>query len=1322
MTSRITEIQALIVDIDSLLNNKNNLLSRLISTQGQEAKAILEKIRDFLVRLNSSETQPESYTRSPLIAKFADRERYSGEKSLSQYTEVSALLQPLHTELQMLLQERANLVQEIKKLEQKRLHSYSVVQQMENQEKIISGFLQELIQRIEEKLSFDSPMSTKVNQLETVTQIEQLQHLANDLEGRLIALDGTVNIVFQGLQRNIYTYHESLSQAIDRMHSKGIQGEQLLTALIDNLTGLLQHNNNMNSSRLDVLPKSAPVSSSLPTSKLDFDEENYIPTKLNVNNSAKYLLKSEDSYDLSVKNQDVQIQYYKPVSLDLEKKQPEEPLSSSNQNITSSDLVSNDGSPDSDCVDELYACLFSTTTENATHTELITPSKTTNISITSSEETPESKLHFDAVELEAIANNNLMSKELHQTQISNIYTDGNTGNFPGLDMWFDTPDDSLLGSNHINSAIPQEIIKKNNMSDVNKNITSEIIETRQKSVEDISSQIPLNRSSQNITELTNQESIETLNDLFGEIEVAEDITTEQSNILKAEIDKKIPVNTSVEYKSQSLITNSELGCLEESSDNQVLSPLQENLFKEKVNKEKVNREVEFPELSLDKDNLQKVNQELERFDNKFNSQGNFSSKLTITKSTPEIFLGNQEKQLTNQIQEITPANKELTSWEKLSNPNTLKNTSVGNSTVRSHKANYQLSVFNPINTPDININTDDGIWYLGIDVGSTGISAVLLNRTTTEMYPIYWSSEEAINSNCSGNSFRLPAEVYIPKGATEKPRGYEKSSPPEQLQNIFSAQLKPYLQVAIPYENQQQKWEPFLEINDYSTVPLIWVVRSLSKLLLTLKSDSTSTTPGLMACAVGIQQQRFHQIINNIAGVICNCPANCPEQYRFNLREALITGEIVQHPQQVFFIEDVIANLLTTLNNPTGNSVKLSAPDTPHYDNHPLEGNTLIINIGAKNTEMGLIDVPDNLFELNHDNFILHGFAYAGQGIEQDIISQLLLPEKWREPRQTYLEGINTSSSDPLHWRPSIPGLEKVRWNTLRLAELKLPQPGELDIPERIQLQQRLESSLLGKALLDAAVALKLILQHQESFVLELADQCWKLQRRDLESQIFVPFIRRLNRELNKVLVTGGIPTEAINQAILTGGVASITSVAKWLRQKLPNAKIIQNSYLGDDGSPKCSHTAYGLALLPFYPQVLDIPRQQYTDYFLFTEMLRLLPGKSVSFSEIIQLLESRGINTRICQKRLLAFLEGEVPAGLLPSKPDYNWLAPISQENNFYKQLATTSLFKKQGSLYFPNSQQIEFLLTYLDVIQASNQQSLEEPYTVNFPLGIAV
>jgi len=416
--------------------------------------------------------------------------------------------------------------------------------------------------------------------------------------------------------------------------------------------------------------------------------------------------------------------------------------------------------------------------------------------------------------------------------------------------------------------------------------------------------------------------------------------------------------------------------------------------------------------------------------------------------------------------------------------------------------------------------------------------------------------------------------------------------------------------------------------------------------------------------------------------------------------------------------------LLPELDSANGQSIQVSenqglqALKTSDY---PLLGNTLALNIGAISTEMTLVDIPANLGELTHRDFMLHNFAYSGKGIEQDIICQLLLPPKSRQPRQQKQSHSESANTNPWHWQPSIPGLDQMQFSSLGLETLTVPKVGEPDTQTRIRFQQRLESSLLGQALLDAALALKLILQHQETFTLEFADQFWILQRRDLESQVFVPFVRRLNRELNKLLVARGIPTEAINQAILSGGVASVGTINRWLRQKLPNAKIIQDLYLGENGAPNCSRVALGLAILPLYPQVLDIPKQQYTDYFLFSELLKLLPNRSLSFGEVLQLFESRGINTRICQQRLLAFLEGELPPGLIPAASDQLWLTHHSQENPDYKAIASftaaipsSPLFEKQGNLsYRPNSQQVQLLLRYLDGIKSSTVQSLEEPYS---------
>ncbi len=1335
MTSRITEIQTLIADIDSLLTNKNNLLSRFISTQEQEAKVVLERTREFLARLEEAEAQADNFNReyslrsprSPLLAQFADREGQLGEKPLSHYTDVSVLLQPLQAELQTLLQERANLVQEIRQLEQKRLHNYSVAQQVENQEQMISEFLHVLMNRVEGKFSLDSRnnnshLSPEEASLEIAGQVDHLSQLANDLDRRLVALDGTVNLAFAGLESNVCNYHDSLSQAIARMHSKGIEGEELLVALIDNLTEALQQKRSLGKSKLDVQPETLPIEPSLST-KEEYQNVTDLASNIDHELSSKELFDTSEFEDSFVEEG-----YYTSTGED----QQITPESDIGINTTALGLDNNDSHDTvGDRVDQLYASLFGSEDENisedlpAAQLELPEPNTKNlpdinpNLATTSTQENTAPPSPLDSPELTTINASNLVSEGVNQLKTGDTNIDETPDNSLVTDMWFDRPDAGLLGNSHIHSAIPQELQGKNNNLDVSENTVKE-------SPIDVSSPQPLPEpTTKDVPVQAPESSIRALTDLFV------DIATEDSEIDGTSQDltddrnpDNYPVteNNTENNNAQSLILDTEPGYLEKSLDDYILASPQENLLAETVNKEAA-----MPEITLDEEHLQQFTQDLNQFGGDFNSQEQSQRDVEpepiadrITEVTPTV----EAEQVVNDANQTAST----TEMKLNSAPDMAVANLTNHETTTNEQSNSSSSVFNLVNTPDINISRDDGVWYLGIDLGSTGISAALLNRSTTEVYPIYWSAEEQSDPNSPGSSFRLPAEVYLPANTIEKqPELAPETStnrlatPPESLQNLFSAQLKPYLQIALPYKNQQQQWEPSLELNEYSTVPLVWVMRSLSKLLLTLKSDRTSTTPGLVAAAVGINEQKFHQIINQIAGVICNCPAHSSEQYRFNLREALITGKIVQHPQQVFFIEEAIANLLAQLDDPSGEQVKFSAPTVITKEHHPLEGNTLIINIGAGATEMGLIDVPNNLLDLAHNDFMLHGFAYAGKGIEQDIICQLLLPEKWRESRLTNPESHKTVSSNPWHWQTSIPGLEQMRWDSIRLTELKLPRAGEPDTAERIRLQQRLESSLLGKAVLDAAVALKLILQHQESFTLELADQRWILQRRDLESQVFVPFVRRLNRELNKLLVARGIPTEAINQAILTGGVASITAVNRWLRQKLPNAKIIQDAYLGENGTPTCSRTAYGLALLPLHPQVLDIPRQQYTDYFLFTELLRLLPDRAISLSEITQLFEGRGINTRICQQRLLAFLEGELPSGLLPSTTDYHWLAQSSQENPFYKQLPAAPLFEKQGSLtYRPNSQQIKSLLIYLDAIKNSTQQSLEEPYTVNFALGV--
>jgi hypothetical protein len=87
----------------------------------------------------------------------------------------------------------------------------------------------------------------------------------------------------------------------------------------------------------------------------------------------------------------------------------------------------------------------------------------------------------------------------------------------------------------------------------------------------------------------------------------------------------------------------------------------------------------------------------------------------------------------------------------------------------------------------------------------------------------------------------------------------------------------------------------------------------------------------------------------------------------------------------------------------------------------------------------------------------------------------------------------------------------------------------------------------------------------------------------------------------------------------------------------------------------------------------------------------------------------------------LLAFLEGELPAGLIPVPLDSVWLTKHSQLNPDYQAIAKAPLFEKLGNLtYRPHSQQVFVLRSYLEAIKASTLQSLEEPYTFNFVLEL--
>lgn len=608
---------------------------------------------------------------------------------------------------------------------------------------------------------------------------------------------------------------------------------------------------------------------------------------------------------------------------------------------------------------------------------------------------------------------------------------------------------------------------------------------------------------------------------------------------------------------------------------------------------------------------------------------------------------------------------------------------------------YQIPQGNPIPITEINAAT----WYLGVDFGTTSLGAVLLNQTTGELYPLYWQSGEdaslamTSSSNEWSQSSSLPTGVYGNPQASESAMypvglGVPETLTPEQM---LCQNFKPYLDLGIPYWTESG-WQPILRLaQNQPLVDLHWLQKATQALLSGLSSHTAATQK---IRATGIAPEILVNILESIAGVVLNCPTNSSDAYSWNLREAVLAAGLVPQPEQVIFVEEAIAPFLASL--------QIRYCDASRPTPFPWRGYTLVISSGATATEFALVNAnePHNL---THGDFGLWSFPYAGNAFDQDIICQLLL-----SPATKIMQNIY--ETDKL----------------LLAHDLELPMAGELDITSRQRLHFWLQSSAWGQTLLIAAQNLKLHLQTKTEHRLVLGSDQWLVHQDQYESMVVIPFLQQLNQQLNNFLSITGVAEHSIFQVVCAGGTVSGSLLTEWLKIKLPQAVVIQQV-----GLPVGTMVAAGLASLPLYPQICS-QAQQYSDYFLLMELLRILPLDTIDtiaaagdvaapnyhLDEINQLLERRGINTRACSDRLLDILRGELPIGLIPQLSQNIWLTTASQQHPEYLALKSAKLFTQDGQNYYqPNLEQCRRLYRYMNAMLDKTQQKLEEPLI--FDLG---
>lgn len=586
------------------------------------------------------------------------------------------------------------------------------------------------------------------------------------------------------------------------------------------------------------------------------------------------------------------------------------------------------------------------------------------------------------------------------------------------------------------------------------------------------------------------------------------------------------------------------------------------------------------------------------------------------------------------------------------------------------------------------------VWYLGIDLGTTGLVVVLFNKSTKQVYPINWSVEEETNSpensglnselcsnrlpiNISGkalpNNFKTYLNVTLPYYSAQggKFQPVFKYSKPQQSENLA-------LRETISPDTQEIELS---EILSAVTGLLSYLSCSENRKNLAIESNNNLINSSF---AEGLSPEDFTIALTDLTGIFVSCPVGWSEAYRFNIREGILASGLVNNGEQICFVEEAIASVLTELHFHENNITNTGNNDTSvitkyNLENYPLrwQGETLVINSGANTTEIAIVDLPEKLQNLTYQDFLIRSFPYAGNHIDQDIVCQLLLNGE---------------------------------------SEIEKPLPGEPDLLTRQKLQMRLSSSEWGQTLLSAASYLKLTLPQEDSFTFTIGEQEREIRNKDLEKRVISRFVQNLNREINTLLTQAGTSVEAINQVLCTGKTTMLPGLITWLRQKFPNAKVIQEAEIKSTIDPE-NRIATGLAILPLYPQLLDNSRQQYNDYFLLLELLRTFDETPLSLGKIISLLERKGINIRACQQRLFALLAGELPAGLVPMELETGLLTEASWENIDYQVIRSGKLFlETENQTYSLNSDYAQHLRRYLTAVLARTYQKLEEPYTISW------
>ncbi len=136
------------------------------------------------------------------------------------------------------------------------------------------------------------------------------------------------------------------------------------------------------------------------------------------------------------------------------------------------------------------------------------------------------------------------------------------------------------------------------------------------------------------------------------------------------------------------------------------------------------------------------------------------------------------------------------------------------------------------------------------------------------------------------------------------------------------------------------------------------------------------------------------------------------------------------------------------------------------------------------------------------------------------------------------------------------------------------------------------------------------------------------------QQQGLAPYLEQVSRQIN-IWLSQREEIVVSNVWLMTIPPILQSPLTTWLQTKFPHAHL---DYL------PITAIAEGLAVAPFHRAALDIPRLQYSDYFLLSEICALRLPDVFEPKLLWQSLHQRGVNIRVCGDRLQTIVSQGLP------------------------------------------------------------------------------